>query len=101
MSGVGAGCPFSQSTEKDSMDAKRSGYPEFSPPEGMKLEGEAGESMVNWKRKADGSICIVAMDGVSLGDGSEEVETEEVEETAEDPELDYESKLDEMSIAEE
>lgn len=42
-------------------------YPEFAAPEGLKLEGESGEAMVNWKRKPDGNICITSIDGVPLG----------------------------------
>lgn len=53
----------------------------FMPPEGVKLEGEAGRAMVDWKLSPDGSVHIVAFDGVSLG-GEEEAEV--VKETAED-----------------
>jgi hypothetical protein len=83
------------------MDSGESGYPEFQAPAGLQLEGESGEAMVNWKRKADGRICIVALDGVQLGEGEKEEMEEEKEEVEADPEMDYGAKLDEMAIAEE
>lgn len=52
-------------------------YPEFTSPDGLKLEGESGEAMVNWKRKPDGNICITSIDGVPLG--SEEAAPAETE----------------------
>ena len=53
----------------------------FTPPDGVKLEGESGRAMVDWKLSPDGSVHIVAFDGVSLGG---EEESEVVEESAED-----------------
>lgn len=51
-------------------------YPEFAPPEGLALEGDSGEAMVNWKRKPDGNICITTIDGVPLGSETTGAETE-------------------------
>ena len=65
---------------------------EFPVPEGVELEGEAGRAMVDWELTPDGTIRVIAFDGVSLaesstpaneGDGPEmemEIETEEEEE---------------------
>jgi membrane protein implicated in regulation of membrane protease activity len=50
---------------------------EFMPPEGMKLEGESGTAMVDWRMTPNGTVEIVAFDGVTLGSG--EVEMEEAE----------------------
>ena len=41
---------------------------EFMPPEGMKLEGESGSAMVDWRMTPNGTIEIVAFDGVTLGE---------------------------------
>lgn len=39
----------------------------FVPPDELELQGDSGEALVKWKRK-DGRICIVSMDGVTIGD---------------------------------
>ena len=57
---------------------------EFTPPEGMKLEGESGSAMVDWRMTPNGTVEIVAFDGVTLGGG--EMEMEE----AEGPEMEME-----------
>jgi hypothetical protein len=57
---------------------------EFMPPEGMKLEGESGSAMVEWRMTPSGTVEIVAFDGVTLGGG--EMEMEE----AEGPEMEME-----------
>jgi membrane-bound ClpP family serine protease len=41
---------------------------EFMPPEGMKLEGESGSAMVDWRMTPNGTVEIVAFDGVTLGE---------------------------------
>jgi hypothetical protein len=43
----------------------------------MKLEGESGTAMVDWRMTPNGTVEIVAFDGVTLGGG--EVEMEEAE----------------------
>jgi len=43
---------------------------EFTPPDGLELDGESGESLVTWKKEGD-KVCIVSMDGVSLDVSSE------------------------------
>lgn len=54
---------------------------EFSVPEGVELEGESGRAMVDWELTPEGTIRIVAFEGVSLAEtsspmGEEEQETE-------------------------
>lgn len=50
---------------------------EFMPPDGLELRGQEGTAEVKWKRKPNGKICIVSMEGVSLGDGDSEGPQEE------------------------
>lgn len=57
---------------------------EFTPPEGLKLDGESGTAMIDWRMTPRGTVEIVAVDGVTLGEGGE-VETEE-----EGPEMEME-----------
>ncbi len=56
---------------------------EFMPPEGMKLEGESGTAMVDWRMTPNGTVEIVAFDGITLGESGrqdvEEVEGAEME----------------------
>jgi hypothetical protein len=40
---------------------------EFAPPQKLKLEGDSGEAMVQWRRRPNGKVAIVSIDGVSLG----------------------------------
>jgi membrane protein implicated in regulation of membrane protease activity len=49
---------------------------EFTPPKELRLEGESGTAMVDWRMTPNGTVEIVAFDGVTLGGG--EVEMEEV-----------------------
>lgn len=49
---------------------------EFTPPEGLKLDGESGTAMIDWRMTPRGTVEIVAVDGVTLGEGGE-VEMEE------------------------
>lgn len=53
---------------------------EFTPPEGLELRGPSGTSEVKWRRKPDGTVCIVSMDGVTLGDGDESPENPDTDE---------------------
>ena len=41
---------------------------EFTPPGGLKLDGESGEAMVNWTMTPEGKLRITAIEGVSLGE---------------------------------
>lgn len=43
---------------------------EFSPPSGLKLDGDSGRAMVTWHRKPDGRVCINTFDGVKLSESS-------------------------------
>lgn len=54
---------------------------EFMPPEGMKLEGESGSAMVDWRMTPNGTVEIVAFDGVTLNGGEVEMEEAESAET--------------------
>jgi hypothetical protein len=36
---------------------------EFTPPQGVKLEGDEGEALIKWKKSDGGNVCIVAVDG--------------------------------------
>ena len=51
----------------------------FTPPPDLEMEGESGQAMVDWRANDDGTISIVAVEGVSLP-GGEMPEREEPEE---------------------
>lgn len=55
----------------------------FTPPEGLRMEGESGQAMVDWRMNDDGTVSILAVDGVSLAGGGPaeqpEMEMEESE----------------------
>lgn len=63
---------------------------EFQPPQELKLDGESGSAMVDWRITPSGTVEIVAFDGVTLGekvpvDQSEdyaEMEMDDMEEEA-------------------
>jgi membrane-bound ClpP family serine protease len=57
---------------------------EFMPPEGMKLEGESGSAMVDWRMTPNGTVEIVAFDGVTLGESGKQ----DMEEDAAENEMD-------------
>lgn len=40
---------------------------EFTPPAGLKLDGDSGTAMVDWRMTPQGMIEILSFDGVSLG----------------------------------
>lgn len=42
--------------------------PCFTPPDGLKLDGDKGEALVRWEKRDDGKIEIKSFDGISLGD---------------------------------
>lgn len=48
---------------------------EFTPPKDLELDGDAGESLVKWKKLPSGKVCILSMDGVSLGGDGEKKTT--------------------------
>ena len=60
---------------------------EFMPPEGMKLEGESGSAMVDWRMTPNGTVEIVAFDGVTLGEtGKQDMEEDAAENEMDDME---------------
>lgn len=61
--------------ERDAMGAiggPKKSLVEFSPPEGLELEGEKGTAMVNWVMTPEGRIRITSIEGVTVGDYEEE-----------------------------
>lgn len=54
---------------------------EFTPPADAELKGDKGTASINWRRKSDGTVCITAINGVSLGadNASEERDEQEVQ----------------------
>jgi len=57
---------------------------EFMPPKGMKLDGESGSAMVDWRMTPNGTVEIVAFDGVTLGESGKQ----DMEEDAAENEMD-------------
>jgi len=63
---------------------------EFQPPKELKLDGESGSAMVDWRITPSGTVEIVAFDGVTLGEkgpvdmaeDSAEMEMDDMEEEA-------------------
>lgn len=55
-------------------ESEPSPYPEIMLPPSVKLEGNSGEAMVNWKRKPDGTVCLTAFEGTPLGKAEEATE---------------------------
>lgn len=56
---------------------------EFTPPKDLELRGDEGTSEVKWRRKPDGTVCIISMDGVSLGDSDEGPDNMDASDTGE------------------
>jgi hypothetical protein len=56
---------------------------EFTPPQELRLEGESGTAMVDWRTTPRGTIEITGFDGITLGESGrqdvEEVEGAEME----------------------
>ena len=50
---------------------------EFTPPKELRLEGDSGTAMVDWRTTARGTIEIIGFDGITLG-GSGQQDVEEV-----------------------
>lgn len=61
---------------------------EFTPPEGLKLDGESGTAMIDWRMTPRGTVEIVAVDGVTLGEGQQV----EMEEEGEEMEMEMEEE---------
>ena len=53
---------------------------EFTPPKQLRLEGESGTAMVDWRTTPRGTIEIIGFDGITLGEsGRQDVEEMEME----------------------
>ena len=50
---------------------------EFTPPKELRLEGDSGTAMVDWRTTARGTTEIIGFDGITLG-GSGQQDVEEV-----------------------
>jgi hypothetical protein len=53
---------------------------EFQPPQELKLDGESGSAMVDWRMTPSGTVEIVAFDGVTLGEKGQVDMTEDAAE---------------------
>jgi hypothetical protein len=60
---------------------------EFTPPKELRLEGESGTAMVDWRTTPRGTIEIIGFDGITLGESGRQ-DVEEME--AEGPEMEME-----------
>lgn len=61
------------------MGAEATGI-EFTLPEGVALDGDSGEAVIEWERTPDGTIRILAIDGNRVGvEAEEETEPPEAE----------------------
>lgn len=62
-------------------------YPEFDAPEGLDVadleEGEEMEVVAKIRKKPDGRLCLISVNGVSLGE-KEETEEEEADSYTDD-----------------
>jgi hypothetical protein len=53
---------------------------EFTPPKELRLEGDSGTAMVDWRTTPRGTIEIIGFDGITLGEsGRQDVEEMEME----------------------
>ena len=53
---------------------------EFTPPKELRLEGDSGTAMVDWRTTPRGTIEIIGFDGITLGEsGRQDVEEMEAE----------------------
>jgi len=60
---------------------------EFTPPKELRLEGDSGTAMVDWRTTPRGTIEIIGFDGITLGESGRQ-DVEEME--AEGPEMEME-----------
>lgn len=65
---------------------------EFTPPAGLKLDGDSGTAMVDWRMTPQGMIEILSFDGTSLGQPPE---------SEDEGEMEVSVKIDEMEGEEE
>jgi hypothetical protein len=57
---------------------------EFTPPKELRLEGDSGTAMVDWRTTPRGTIEIIGFDGITLGAvGKQDMEDMEEAEGAE------------------
>jgi hypothetical protein len=61
---------------------------EFTPPKELRLEGDSGTAMVDWRTTPRGTIEIIGFDGITLGAVGKQ-DMEDMEE-AEGPEMEME-----------
>ena len=59
---------------------------EFTPPKELKLEGESGTAMVDWRITPRGTVEIIGFDGITLGMADQR----EFEEEGEEAEMEME-----------
>jgi len=60
---------------------------EFTPPKELKLEGDSGTAMVDWRTTARGTIEIIGFDGITLGEtGKQDMEEDAAENEMDDME---------------
>jgi len=57
---------------------------EFTPPKELRLEGDSGTAMVDWRMTPRGTVEIVAFDGVTLSESGKQ----DMEEDAAENEMD-------------
>jgi hypothetical protein len=51
---------------------------EFTPPKELRLEGDSGTAMVDWRITPRGTVEIIGFDGITLGESGRQ-DVEEVE----------------------
>ena len=60
---------------------------EFTPPKELRLEGESGTAMVDWRVTPRGTVEIIGFDGITLGEsGRQDMEEDAVENEMDDME---------------
>jgi hypothetical protein len=71
---------YGQMMGKRKMDGMGRMGAEFTPPKELRLEGESGTAMVDWRTTPRGTIEIIGFDGITLGEsGRQDVEEMEME----------------------